>query len=181
MDILHEEEIDIICLVSSDSDFTKLAYRIKESGKYIIGMGEQKANEAIVQACDEFKMLDLIYNINIEGKDNDNGGIEAGMFEASAENGEVESVPLEEEDSSIVYVPTESEIVENIKEILDDDWENLANVGAILKKQRPGFDTRIYRCKNMKQFIENHGDVFDIKVELAEDQIHKIVFVKLKS
>ena len=66
MDILHEEAIDIICLVSSDSDFTKLAYRIKESGKILIGMGEQKANEALAQACDEFKVLDLIYKVEVE-------------------------------------------------------------------------------------------------------------------
>ena len=180
MDILYEEEIDVICLVSSDSDFTKLAYRIKESGKFVIGMGEQKANESIVQACDEFKMLDLIYKINIEDKNVENE-ISEEQLNIEEENEENGQNLIGEEVDVATYVPTEKEIVDNIKQILDDDWENLANVGMILNKQRPGFDTRIYGCRSMKQLIEKHCDVFDIKAELAKDQIHKVIYAKLKS
>ena len=61
MDLLHSEGIDIFCIASSDSDFTKLVYRLKESGKVVIGMGESKTKEALAKACDEFKILNLIY------------------------------------------------------------------------------------------------------------------------
>ena len=61
MDLLHSEGIDVFCIASSDSDFTKLVYRLKESGKVVIGMGESKTKEALAKACDEFKILNLIY------------------------------------------------------------------------------------------------------------------------
>ena len=64
MDILYSGDIDVICLVTSDSDFTKLAYRIKESEKVLIGIGELKTSESL--ACDEFKVLDLIYQVMSE-------------------------------------------------------------------------------------------------------------------
>ena len=62
MDLLYSGEIDVFCIVSSDSDFTKLAYRLKETGKLVIGMGEQKTKESLANACDKFMILDLIYN-----------------------------------------------------------------------------------------------------------------------
>ena len=61
MDMLYTSELEGFCLVSSDSDFTKLVYRLKESGKVVIGMGESKTKEALAKACDEFKILNLIY------------------------------------------------------------------------------------------------------------------------
>ena len=61
MDILYTKDISTICLVTSDSDFARLANRIRESNIEVIGMGETKVHESLVQACDEFKFLNLIY------------------------------------------------------------------------------------------------------------------------
>lgn len=178
MDILHGEEIDVICLVTSDSDFTKLAYRIKESGKTLIGMGEQKTNESLALACDEFKVLDLIYQVaeNESSKETD------------SKEEEIISVPeeLKEEETVIeevkpISIPEEQEIVDNILNILEDDWENLASVGVALNKQISGFDARNYGYKNMTQFIKNHEDKFELKDEFAKDGVHKIVFIKKKA
>ena len=193
MDILHGEEIDIICLVSSDSDFTKLAYRIKESGKLLIGMGEQKANESLAQACDEFKVLDLIYKVQNEDELPEEGEAIDSVDQESCEEkdlaskGEIDILEMEtliEESAEIeettISVPTEEELVEIIYNILDDDWENLASVGATLKKQIPGFDTRIYGYKNMTLLMQRYKDKFEIKKEKAKDGIHKIVYAKQK-
>lgn len=176
MDILYSGEIDIICLVTSDSDFTKLAYRIKESGKTLIGMGEQKTNESLAQACDEFKVLDLIYQVSVDES--------------------VEELTLQEEEPSVqeevdeeetlidldekISIPSEQEIVNIIINALDDDWENLANVGFDLNKQISGFDARNYGYRNMTQLIKGHEEDFDLKFETAKDGIHSVVFVKKK-
>lgn len=195
MDILHEEAIDIICLVSSDSDFTKLAYRIKESGKILIGMGEQKANEALAQACDEFKVLDLIYKVEAETEIPEvEEDIKVELSELSEEEtkelmqeNEMEANDFEkmieenqETKEATINVPAEGEVVNIIYNLLDDDWENLASVGVKLKKHISGFDTRIYGYRNMTLFMKNYQDKFEVKDEKAKDGIHTIVYVRQK-
>ena len=177
MDILYSGEINTICLVTSDSDFTKLAYRIKESGKELIGMGEQKTNESFAQACDEFKVLDLIYQVE------NNAGPE--KEEAIEEEPEAAlEAPIEEvleDEIKAISIPTEQEIIENILNSLDEDWENLANVGFALNKQISGFDARNYGYRNMTQFITNHKEQFDLNIESAKDGIHRVVYIKKKT
>ena len=61
MDILYSGKVNGFCLVTSDSDFTKLAIRLREAGMIVIGMGEQKTPNSLVSACETFKFLDLLY------------------------------------------------------------------------------------------------------------------------
>lgn len=178
MDILYGGEIDVVCLVTSDSDFTKLAYRIKESGKALIGMGEQKTNESLAQACDEFKVLDLIYQVAESESAGEDDSKEEAAISVSEE--------LKEEDTLIeevktISIPEEQEIVDSILNILEDDWETLASVGVALNKQISGFDTRIYGFKNMTQFIRKHEDRFELKYETARDGVNSIVYIKKKA
>lgn len=176
MDILYSEEIDIICLVTSDSDFTKLAYRIKKSGKTLIGMGEQKSNESLAQACDEFKVLDLIYQVSVG----------EGAEEITSEEEEPNVLEKVDEEENLIdlnekiSIPSEEEIVNSILNILDDDWENLANVGFDLNKQISGFDARNYGYRNMTQLIKGHEEDFDLDIKHAKDGIHSVVYVKKK-
>ncbi|MBQ7943616.1 MAG: NYN domain-containing protein [Lachnospiraceae bacterium] len=172
MDILYGGEIDIICLVTSDSDFTKLAYRIKESGKVLIGMGEKKANESLAQACDEFKVLDLIYQI-------EEGTVVPEMNEEDDAE-EQQDVIVDADDEETISVPQEEEIINCILNMLEEDWENLASVGIYLKKRISGFDARNYGYKNMTQLIQGNKDKFDVKFELGKDGVHTIVFVRRK-
>ena len=176
MDILYAGEVDIICLVTSDCDFTKLAYRIKESGKEIVGMGEQKTNEAFAKACDEFKVLDLIYSVQEneeKGEINLTDTIEPSTSDVMEEEAEAD-------ETKTINIPTEEEIVDSILNILDDDWENLAGVGVTLNKQISGFDSRNYGYKNMTRFIKGHQDKFELNVETAKDGIHSVVYIKKK-
>lgn len=175
MDILYGGEIDVICLVTSDSDFTKLAYRIKESGKVLVGMGEQKTNESLAQACDEFKVLDLIYQV-AENIDLEETNLPEEQINSESEIFDEEENLLDEEKT--ISIPSEQEIVDNILDILEDEWEHLAAVGIALNKQISGFDARNYGYKNMTQFIKNHGNEFDLKYETGRDGIHSIVYVK---
>ncbi len=69
MDILYSGNVGGFCLVSSDSDFTRLASRLRESGKHVVGMGESKTPSAFISACNQFKYLDILYSSSDEEKD----------------------------------------------------------------------------------------------------------------
>ena len=69
MDILYSGNVGGFCVVSSDSDFTRLASRLRESGKHVIGMGESKTPSAFISACNQFKYLDILYSSSDEAKD----------------------------------------------------------------------------------------------------------------
>lgn len=193
MDILYTGDVDVICLVSSDSDFTKLAYRMKEAGKTVIGMGEQKTNESLAKACDEFKLLDLIYKAVVTVEETEP---EPEIREVHADKKKKEQkkrkrifgteaaqpAPCEEEEilesDMVISIPTEDLIIEDILDFLDDDWELLAKVGAYINKRRPGFDVRIYGYKNMSDFIKKHKSNFEMKKVKAEDNIHENLYVR---
>ena len=189
MDILYTGDVDVICLVSSDSDFTKLAYRMKEAGKTVIGMGEQKTNESLAKACDEFKLLDLIYKSVVEEpepEEKETPAPKKGREQRKKKKNTVsETTPtvMEEEEEimendAIISIPTEDLILEDILDILDDDWELLAKVGAYINKRRPGFDVRIYGYRNMSDFIKKHKSSFEMKKVKAEDNIHENLYVR---
>ena len=189
MDILYTGDVDVICLVSSDSDFTKLAYRMKEAGKTVIGMGEQKTNESLAKACDEFKLLDLIYKSVVEEpepEEKEPPAPKKGREQRKKKKNTVsETTPtvMEEEEEimendAIISIPTEDLILEDILDILDDDWELLAKVGAYINKRRPGFDVRIYGYRNMSDFIKKHKSSFEMKKVKAEDNIHENLYVR---
>ena len=186
MDILYTGGVDIFCIVSSDSDFTKLVYRIKEFGKTVIGMGEQKTKEALAKTCDEFKILDLIYREDIGEESDEKREAEQSETEAVREfageqmpDEDAEELLAEEQE---IKVPTEEEILEDISKILEEeDWTNLSRVGKELGKRRPGFDSRIYGYKNITLLMENHSDLFEINKEKAQDKVHNIVYARMKT
>lgn len=175
MDILYNGEIDVICLVTSDCDFTKLAYRIKESGKTLIGMGEHKTNESFARACDEFKVLDLIYKVKEIEEETD-----ANLIEEEEEQAALEELQETEAEDIVeaISIPGEEDIVESILDIIEDDWENLSRIGAAIGKQISGFDARNYGYRSVTQFIKKHQDKFELKFEDTGDGIHSVVYIR---
>ncbi len=170
MDILYRKIVDVFFLVTSDSDFTKLVYRIKESGKTIIGMGESKTPESLAQACNEFKLLDVLFKAcAVKAKDVDIPVIS--VDDASQE------IPVE---SKKIEIPSESAIVEKISSLLEDEWENLANVGDSIRKSVPGFDVRNYKYSSFSSFVKAHKDAFDVDEKLGPDKIHKVVNIRIR-
>ena len=143
----------------------------------LIGMGEQKTNESLAQACDEFKVLDLIYQVQ------DNEEPEEVVAKEEPEEEAAEDFKEEGDLLDIVKtisIPSKQEIIEIILDTLDDDWENLASVGAALNKQISGFDARNYGYRNMTQFIKNNADKFELSFETSRDGIHSVVYVRKK-
>jgi uncharacterized LabA/DUF88 family protein len=130
MDLLYTGRFDGFCLVSSDSDFTRLAARIRESGLTVYGFGERKTPKPFVAACDKFIYLEnLTYH-------------QATVTPAG-------TVPRPAPRTSAAQLKSDTDLVNQLRNAVeaasdDDGWAHLANVGHIITKQRPDFDSRNY-------------------------------------
>lgn len=124
MDILYTNKANIFCLVTSDSDFTRLAMRLRESHSFVIGMGESKVPTALAKSCNKFIYLDLLY----------------------ADETKTETVTgYSETGDSTVSITTLEQIKEEVSRILSETEKNeisLGELGSILHKQFPDFDVR---------------------------------------
>jgi uncharacterized LabA/DUF88 family protein/Fe-S-cluster formation regulator IscX/YfhJ len=144
MDILYSGGVEGFCIVSSDSDFTKLAARLRESGMYVLGMGEKKTPPPFIAACEKFKYLEVL---------------------ASA--AAAESEPKQEEPEELKgTIASRKTILEAIKAIVDessdeDGWVYMGEVGTKLSKRYPDFDTRNYGYSKLTPFISSLK-LFDI-------------------
>jgi len=181
MDILYSGNVDGFCIVTSDSDFTKLAIRLREAGMLVIGMGEQKTPKALVSACETFKFLDLLYQAEINEEDADNQG--KSVKEEKHVAAESKNADGSDEDST--NIPSREQMGNEIMSVIGDnsqnnEWVYLATIGNALQKRVPGFDPRNYKCRKLREFVEGF-DYFEVKdVPDQNDEFTKIVYVKLK-
>lgn len=151
MDILYTDNVDGFCLVSSDSDFTRLASRLRESGRMVIGMGEKKTPTPFRRACDVFTTLELL----VQNKRNEKG-------------------------SSGNAVPKDS-VEQAVVDIITDNQNNgkatgLGEIGSRLQKRYPDFDVRSYGTNLLSKLLEEFTrvritkDHSSVTVELAEGE-----------
>lgn len=166
MDILYAGNVDGFCLVSSDSDFTKLAMRLREAGKTVIGMGKQQTPRPFVTACNQFKYLDLISKeVQAEKK--------ATVKKTAKKNTAAESKKK-----------THQKLIDSICQIIeansnDDGWMYAAKVGKLLSKKYPDFDCRNYGYKKFALLLEGLG--FETRKEPGVDDPNACeVYVKIK-
>lgn len=133
MDLLHSGRFDGFCLVSSDSDFTPLAARIRESGLKVYGFGEQKTPEAFVAACDKFIFTELL-------KDEAPGAQPPARLSTKDLRGDAKLVTL---------------LRKAVKDAADDDgWAELSDVGNTVNKRSPQFDQRNYGYAKLRDLIK---------------------------
>jgi len=141
MDILYSGNVDGFCIVSSDSDFTRLAARLREAGMLVIGMGERKTPMPFIAACEKFKYLEVLAgldnNSNQQTGQNKNGKNETKDGMAS----------LDELIQTIRSIVTESSD--------EDGWAFLGEVGKRLNKRYPDFDTRNYGFTKLTPLISS--------------------------
>ena len=144
MDILHSNHVDGFCLVSSDSDYTRLATRIRESGLLVVGIGEKKTPRAFVSACNVF-----IYTENLKKKRQSNSG-----------NGRKKANPIDEQERELV------EMVSQAIEMIgtdDDGWTRLSEIGTALRRIDPGFDPRSYGHRQLSQLVKGHDSAYEMR------------------
>ena len=166
MDILHSNKVDGFCIISSDSDFTRLATRLRESSKYVIGMGERKTPRPFIVSCDKF-----IYIENL--------GVDDEETAAKKESSEEEKKPVvvkEKISNALIKL-----LRHTINDLADDnDWVSMAEVGSLIMKKRPDFDPRNYGFQRLTPLIESCPKYFEIEKRKVENSHVKHVFVRLK-
>jgi uncharacterized LabA/DUF88 family protein len=130
MDLLYSGRFDAFCIVSSDSDFTRLAARIRESGPIVYGFGERKTPKAFVAACDKFIYIENLAYAH---------GAEAPADGAAAPSARASAAQLKSDKALVSQLRNAVEAASD-----DDGWAALASVGQILTNQSPDFDSRSY-------------------------------------
>ncbi len=144
MDLMHKGRLDGFCLVSSDSDFTRLAQRLREDGLVVYGFGERKTPEAFRSACNRFIYLE---NLIDEGAGKGDGGSASSLAEAVKKEPPSKAVKL---------------IAKAIEDADDDGWVNLGGVGSRILGAAPDFDPRTYGCANLSTLVTKSGG-FEIR------------------
>ena len=169
MDILYSGNVEGFCIVSSDSDFTRLASRLRESGMYVVGMGERKTPTPFITACNKFKYLEVLAKSLVF-----NGNEQEGSADVNT-NG---STPLD-------AVVTPREIVQEailsiVDETSDDDgWSPLSDIGNTLIKRFPDFDVRNYGFVKLTPFISSLN-CFDVKSVRRNNLNINLIYIKRK-
>ena len=179
MDILYSGNVDGFCIVTSDSDFTKLVLRLRESGMTVIGMGERKTPNAFVSACETFKFLDILLN---DENPSQNPSLPQTRKESEADGSRKEA---ESDPNAVSNIPNMEEMEKEIISIInthadDDGWVDLSELGDNLPKRVPGFDPRNYKCTKLKQFIEMFDSVEVRSARNPHNKILSIIYVRVK-
>jgi len=163
MDILYTGKVNGFCLVSSDSDFTRLATRLREAGMQVFGIGEKKTPTPFIVACDRFIYIEILKNQSQED---------------SADTAEEKS-----KDKSNVDKITPKDLrlmATTIEAVADDDgWAFLGDVGSLLQKKQPNFDSRNYGYQKLTPLISS---IPHFEIERREDSRgrKKLIYVKIK-
>ncbi|MEF9839566.1 MAG: NYN domain-containing protein [Lachnospiraceae bacterium] len=172
MDILYTNKVDGFCIVSSDSDFTKLASRLRETGLTVIGMGEEKTPAPFRKACDIFTGLELLVEENGMAKEE----VKEIPVNFNRKGSVAEVIEPTEESTIIDKKIIEEAIVKFITENQNSDKEtSLGEVGSRLVKLYPDFDVRSYGYSLLSKFLEEFPKIKTIKrgnlvsVTLKED------------
>ena len=151
MDVLHDDTVDGFCLVSSDSDFTRLATRIREEGKVVYGFGERKTPEPFVAACDKFIYTEIL--------------------RAEPEEPKLGHEPVAE-------LPQLKPMILNALNatVREDGWATLSALGSQINRSHPSFDPRNYGVIKLGELIRQQAAYLEVKEVKAGDgdsaQVH---------
>ena len=163
MDILYSEKVNGFCLVSSDSDFTRLATRLREAGMNVIGIGEKKTPHPFIVACDKFIYIEILKDQSDENE------TEVTKSKAKAKTNVDKITP-----KVIKLIST------TISDLADDDgWAFLGEVGNLLQKKQPNFDSRNYGFQKLTPLIKSTKK-FEIEQRESTKGRFKLVYVKNK-
>ena len=162
MDLLHSEKLDGFCLVSSDSDFTRLATRIRESGLAVYGFGERKTPPAFVAACDKFVYTEILRPVTLPPL----AGKQQKTLQALA------PVSLDVDTQEVLRKAI-------IAAARDDGFASLSGVGSLILKNNPAFDPRHYGCQKLSELVRRLPFV-EVKEVQSEKNPAMHLYIKLK-
>ncbi len=163
MDILYSGKVNGFCIVSSDSDFTRLATRLREAGMKVFGIGEKKTPNPFIVACDKFIYIEILKN---EQDDQ--------LKDKTREKGSKKN-PFEKITPHVIKL-----ISSTIADLEDEDgWAFLGEVGNLLQKKQPNFDARNYGFEKLTPLIKSLNK-FEIEQRENPKSKFKLIYVRNK-
>src|SRR5210317_1016758 len=157
MDILYSEKVDGFCLVSSDSDFTRLATRLREAGMQVIGIGEKKTPNPFIVACDKFIYVEILKKQVVDSSE---------IRDAQPAENNVDKITAKEINL----------ISATISDLADDDgWAFLGDVGSLLQKKQPNFDSRNFGFQKLTPLIKSINK-FEIEQRESPKGRYKLIY-----
>jgi hypothetical protein len=167
MDILYTGKVDGFCIVSSDSDFTRLATRLREAGMKVIGIGEKKTLPPFITACDKFIYIEILSKEATPVKETHKQKTK----QAPTPVGQ----PINKIDQELVKL-----LSDNISDLADENgWAFLGDLGNLILKKKPDFDSRNYGYPKMLPLIKSLNKFSIDERETGKNKI-KHVFIKIK-
>lgn len=154
MDILYNKSVDGFCIVSNDSDYTRLVNRLCEAGYEVIGMGSSNASKTLKAACTEFKNLEKIFSDDLDTDDMVTPKQNSSKKDKKAED----SNTFEEDDDKGSITPIEEIRLSIMKLVQKDEMAGLGGVKSTLQRQYTDFDERNYGFTSIRKFIESMKD-----------------------
>lgn len=159
MDLLYAGNLDGFCIVSSDSDFTRLAMRIREQGLTVYGFGERKTPEAFVAACDKFVYVE---NLGAEAEEEEDKPAKA-------------KAPKLKQDRKLDALLREA--VEAASD--DSGWAHLGTVGSNLGRRQPDFDSRTYGFRKLSGLFEAHSG-YEVEDRQGADGVRNAIYIRAR-
>ncbi|WPR70912.1 NYN domain-containing protein [Flavobacterium sp. NG2] len=169
MDLLYSDKVDGFCIVSSDSDFTRLAIRLRESGMKVIGIGEKKTPNSFIVACDRFIYIEVLDGAIKKKTKKPAPPPPTGAKKSATKN------------LNTIDTQTIDLIEDSIEDIADDSgWAFLGDVGNLIVKKKPEFDPRNYGFAKLTPMLKSLTDILDIDEKDSDKKGIKHVYVRLK-
>ena len=176
MDILHGELVDAFCIVSSDSDYTRLATRLRESGLFVMGVGEKKTPDAFVKACERF-----IYVENLDVQEAGTGtGAEAGAGTGAGAKGRGKGSNGQAGEQR-AKLSQNTELMRKLRKAFtiasgEEETASLSKIGQALRRLDPGFDPRSYGHASLSSLVNALKD----KLETTREEKGNTVMVRFR-
>lgn len=174
MDILYSGKVDGFCIVSSDSDFTRLATRLREAGMKVIGIGEKKTPMPFISSCDKFVYLEILQTSTSEEE----------APESSSETGKSDSAPKKKSNKPKQAPKIEPSVLKLFKNTIydladDNGWAFMGEVGNMIMKKLPSFDPRNYGYYKLTPLFKDLPQ-FEIDERLTEKSNIRHIFIRNK-
>lgn len=194
MDLLYSDKVDGFCIVSSDSDFTRLAIRLRESGMKVIGIGEKKTPNSFIVACDRFIYIEVLDGAIKKTRKTTNAQSKSAKSDATlvtdSKKGSakevlgkeaIEKEAIEKEAPNKIDIQTIELIEDTLDAIGDDDgWAFLGDVGNLIVKKKPEFDPRNYGFSKLTPMLKSLSEILEIDERESDKKGIKHVFVRLR-
>lgn len=176
MDLLYTRRFDGFCLVSSDSDFTGLATRIREEGLWVFGFGESKTPEAFRNACHKFIFTEILRPVSSQ-----ESTVIPAMEASQVKSTTAPHVPTPVNTNQQIKEFPQEFLFKALENVCDDTgWEDLANFGSYLTKLQPDFDPRSYGFNKLNKLIRSKPDLFELEERPVPNSDKTVLYIRAK-